>query len=582
MRPLVLATLAAALMAALAIAPVDVARAGGGIKADEATYVAMAASVAYDGDLVYTASDYERIRSWFGSGPEGIFLKRDAQARLHFGKAYLYGILAAPFAVAGLKGLVFFNLLCLIVTVAAGIWWLTPGSRRSLATAYSLLFAMAAITPLYTVWLTSDMLNYALVFLAFALAWRRESRETPGAVRVWIGVVLLAAAIFSKPLNALLMVPLVLGAVAGLRRQAAMLVAAGVIVLALFAVNFVMMGDMNYQGGDRKTFYTRFPYDELGGSYDTTGIQMATNTVQTPVGGEGRLTTVPVNAWYFVAGRHFGLVPFGWPWALSVMLWIVARPPGGPWRTWRPTSDGDPSPPPARAAKPLAEWVLLAAVLATALATIVWMPYTWSGGGGPIGNRYFLSIAAALFFLTPPVRSVVPVVLAAFGLVFVLPSFAAPFEVAKQPWLATRAAPFRLLPLELTGASDFPIILDQHRGRMPQGRRPALFVSFLDGAADFGDHGWIAVAPDARAELLVRSAEPLASVTIGVKSPDSCRIAVADGSAAIVPLGAGERRDISHTPVQTFSRDSFVFVLTVATPGCRAPVQVALQGVRRP
>jgi hypothetical protein len=341
---------------------------------------------------------------------------------------------------------------------------------------------------------------------------------------------------------------------------------------------------MNYQGGDRKTFYTRFPYDELGGSYDTTGIQMATNTVQTPVGAEGRLTTVPVNAWYFIAGRHFGLIPFGWPWGLSVMVWIVARP-STPWRKWRWHSDRDPAAPfpPRSADKTLAEWVLLAAVLATALATIVWMPYTWSGGGGPIGNRYFLSIAAALFFLTPPVRSVVPVVLAALGLVFVLPSFAAPFEVAKRPWMATRAAAFKLLPLELTGASDFPIILDQHRGRMPQGKRPTLFVSFLDSAADFGDHGWIAVAPDAQAELLVRSAEPLASVTVGLKSPDTCRVDVADGTPdTTVALGAGERRDISRTPPQTFSRDSFVFVLTVATRDCRAPVQVALQGTRRP
>jgi hypothetical protein len=286
---------------------------------------------------------------------------------------------------------------------------------------------------------------------------------------------------------------------------------------------------------------------------------MTTNTVQTPVGSEGRLTTVPVNAWYFVAGRHFGLVPFGWPWALSIILWIVARPD-----------------------KRLAEWVLLAAVLGTAFATIVWMPYTWSGGGGPIGNRYFLSIAAALFVLTPRLRSVVPVVVAAIGLIFVLPSFAAPFDVAKRPWLATRAAGFKLLPLELTGASDFPIILDQRRGRMPQGNRPTLFVSFLDNAADFGDHGWIAIAPDAQAELLVRSAEPLASVTVGVKSPDTCRIGVADaGSETTVPLAAGERRDISRTPPQTFSRDSFVFVLTVATPGCRAAVQVALQGMRR-
>ena len=43
---------------------------------DGATYYAMALSVAFDFDLRYEARDVLRVRREFGSGPEGIFLKR--------------------------------------------------------------------------------------------------------------------------------------------------------------------------------------------------------------------------------------------------------------------------------------------------------------------------------------------------------------------------------------------------------------------------------------------------------------------------------------------------------------------------
>src|SRR5439155_25100651 len=93
---------------------VDVVRAGYGIKADEATYVSMAMSVAYDGNLTYERRDLERFTGLYRVGPEGLFLKRgsiwhlrrasefpylrlsrepDPRAdRLYFGKSYLYPI----------------------------------------------------------------------------------------------------------------------------------------------------------------------------------------------------------------------------------------------------------------------------------------------------------------------------------------------------------------------------------------------------------------------------------------------------------------------------------------------------------
>src|SRR5262249_52900820 len=98
---------------------VDVVKNGFGIKADEATYVSTGLSLAFDGDLTYERRDLERFYGLYRAGPEGIFLKRgkimrlrvDAQPpfvhaayredprsdRLYFGKALIYGIVAAPF-----------------------------------------------------------------------------------------------------------------------------------------------------------------------------------------------------------------------------------------------------------------------------------------------------------------------------------------------------------------------------------------------------------------------------------------------------------------------------------------------------
>ncbi len=87
---------------------------------------------------------------------------------------------------------------------------------------------------------------------------------------------------------------------------------------------------------------------------------------------------------YFMVGRHFGLVPFFFPGALALLLWLVR------WREIRP-------------------WQVLVfgAAFASEAVIVGWMPYTWSGGGGPPGNRYFMGVYPALFFLMPPLQSLV-------------------------------------------------------------------------------------------------------------------------------------------------------------------------------
>src|SRR5438132_13932053 len=95
--------LTVALAAAISV---DVVKNGYGVKGDEATYVSMAMSLAYDHDLAYQRRDLERFWGLYRAGPEGIFLKKGrANDRLYFGKALIYPVVAAPFVrLLGLNG----------------------------------------------------------------------------------------------------------------------------------------------------------------------------------------------------------------------------------------------------------------------------------------------------------------------------------------------------------------------------------------------------------------------------------------------------------------------------------------------
>jgi hypothetical protein len=155
--------------------------------------------------------------------------------------------------------------------------------------------------------------------------------------------------------------------------------------------------------------------------------------------------------------------------------------------------------------------------------------------------------------------------------------------VAKEPWLATRAPQFALFPIELTGASDLPIVLDQRRGRVPQGHDPTLFASLIDARSEVGRSGWIAVDARSRSEILVRSPEPIDGVTLGVKSAGGCTVLVNGGrSEQPITVASQGREDARLAVRHVFSREAFVFVLEVDAGACAEPIEIAFQAYRTP
>ena len=220
---------------------VDFPRAATGIQSDEATYYMMGHSLAEDGDLAYRRQDLVRVWREFPSGPSGLFLKRGRdivragtmlrppfvwiqtrpdhdQKRLFYGKSFAYPLFAAPFVrVFGTNGFLVLHALLLGLVAWCSYLFLHARMPAVTAASFSGAFIMASIVPVYFVWITPELFNFSLGFLAYFCWLYKEVEEpsrAPGGTRWLFGAggdvaaaAILGLATFSKISNALLFVP---------------------------------------------------------------------------------------------------------------------------------------------------------------------------------------------------------------------------------------------------------------------------------------------------------------------------------------------------------------------------------------
>lgn len=578
---LVVCAVAGVVLCAFALT-VNFPKAAFGFQSDGATYYAMGHSLARDGDLAFERRDLARVWEEFPTGPEGIFLKKGRDVdlggsgrfpfvqwrtrpdsrpdRLYFAKSYAYPLAAAPFVfLFGTNGFLLLHALILGGCLTLAYVWLSATSPRPVALGYALAFVVASAAPVYLVWLTPEIFNFGLMFagtflwsyklVAPAAAGGPREAASAGARRFAAAVegflrgpgsdlaaaVLLGVAAFSKPTNVFAIGPLLILALWRRRWRHALATGAlfAAIVLAMFAVNIAVTGEWNYQGGERNTFYggTGFPFQQPGRTFDNTGLARTTNEVPTDVlfNRDALLRVLPRNLVYFVLGRHTGLLPYFFPGVLSVVLLLAG------WRRGTP-----------------ARWLLLASLAIAALALLVYMPFTYSGGGGPIGNRYFLPYYALFLFLTPPLRGVWPVLAAAAGgALFTAQLVFNPFYVSFHPAEHMKSGLFRWLPVELSLLNDLPVNVNPSRVKQPLGGDPPLLAYFLDDNAYAREGEWFWVRGGSRAEVILRApARPradgqgwdslrLRGLTVEVRTGDvASRVQVRSGGhAAALDLG---------------------------------------------
>jgi hypothetical protein len=241
------------------------------------------------------------------------------------------------------------------------------------------------------------------------------------------------------------------------------------------------------------------------------------------------------------------------------------------------------------------QWLALATLAGlVAMHVFVW-PFTWNGGGGPVGSRYFLPFYA-LFLVLIPASAGLGAAVAAFviGTLFTAQLVLNPFYVSLRPGDHTKSGALRLLPIELTLLHDLPVAQDRDRMRRrvgPPNPSPHVLAYFADDNAFFPEETapqsndwWFWVKGNATSEIVLRGpveslgnndwqSKAIARLTVEVRNGGArSRVTVATGrESQTLPMEAGELRVVSLAvpPGVPFRREiqptSYLYYLSVRT-----------------
>jgi hypothetical protein len=581
------------LLATVAARWINPLTAVGDIKSDEATYVSMALSLAHDGNLSFEKADLDRFLALYPRGPEGIFLKRaysvrplvqthwpflslaatsiPTSTRLAYGKAFIYPIVAAPFVWAGgVGGLLVLNVVLLAISLACAVKFAQAQCGRVAGAFLGTGFIVSSVVPVYGVFLMPEILNLALVMGAYFL-WLYKEVAPPTAWRGWrrpatdlAAGVLLGLATYSKPSHLLLVGPLVFVAIVARRwkHAAAIALVAGATAGGLFVAHMLVTGEASYQGAatqdGRKEFYDVFPFDAKGTTYDAYNkVESVTNDI-----GSVNTTTsdvvhlLPLNIWYFFAGRDAGLILFFFPGVAMLALWLVR------WRRAR-------------------VWQIATALAwaASVLTFLVITPYTWNGAGGPPGNRYFLSTYPTMLFLLPAATGLfTSLVATATGLLFTGAMVLSPVREAREPWVAVEGAPFRWFPVELTLVLDLPAsIRGQEWSHVPFLKDPVVLFTYLDDNTYFAEGDGLWIAGYATTDIIIRTEQPMLKLTLNIdaKSVKNDVTATLDGRTERASIEPGQSATLTFTPRPgVWAHASYGLVLRLTTTRGFVPAEV--------
>ena len=504
---------------------------GGGLRGDEGTFVAMAASLARDFDLAFTAPD----RTWaehHAGGPVALILERTGKG-LAYSKPVLYPLLAAPFVgLFGDWGAALLNLLVLLLAAALARAFLARLGGRLAARDTLLTFVAAGIVFPYLAWRMTETLQVALALagLVLALSGRAagaaEGSAAAGAdwaerllARPWadlLGGALLGLLVSLREPNALVAAVPVLAALLArdLRRAARSGAAIVLAYVAALALTWALTGAVNPYKAPRATFNAETGYPVGAHSaaararFDQPDELATSSLVLAPLFDGGRTAYATL---YFLVGRHTGLVIF-----LPAALFFAA------FALRRPTATG---------------LAALAGFTGLTLFYLVWMPANFFGGETFLGNRYILAAYPCLLVALSrlPPRRLLLAVWALAGAVGIS-ALASQLQFGALDATSqahTNTGLFRLLPYESTASN-----LDGRRDRY----WAADFVRFVDPFA----------TPEAWSFTL-RSGLPAAEVEIATRFPEAPLHLIAVADVAPATLVISDWRGTRRYPLASFA-----------------------------
>jgi hypothetical protein len=400
----------------------------GGFFSDESTYFSILQSLAFDGDLEYSRADIVRIREVFWVGPMGVFLKKGQNGRLYYAKSFIYPLAAAPFyRLFGTHGILLANGLMIFFALLMGFLLLRQHHAPEKSFFLALAYLGASVAVIYIWWITADLFNFFVNFAALFFFFYQFKRPAWSSLAGFF----FAAAVFSKPNNLLHIGVLFLLLLyrKEWKKFIGMALICALVLGGLAYFNYLQTGTLNYQGGERKSFYGNFPFERPDFTFEG-GIPMSSDNYWS------RYYLSPaialLNLFYYLFGRFTGMIVY-FPSAFFLLLFFFFQK------------------------KKPQDWFVLAAIAAAVLFYVLVTPDNYFGGGGSLGNRYFFNVFPLFFFLGYRERtlkfSLLPVF---FSVVFLAPVFMDGMYHSATPRMPGTYFPTRFLPPEKTQFSTLP------------------------------------------------------------------------------------------------------------------------------
>lgn len=500
---------------------------------DEPTFLAMAASLAEDGDLAVAAADRRRLGSLFGDQHWLLILQR-SDGGIHYSKPIAYPLAAAPFyRLLGPPGLIVLNVLALGLALFVARCWLARAGSPAAADWALVSFAGAGILLPYGGWMMSDALQIACALAGSVLALGGEERAAgegeidrgrarhrwlQGMGAAVVGGVLLGVLVAMRYPNGLVVVA-VIGAllVAGSwRRALAVGTAAAGAFLLVSGLTVATTGSWNPYGAQRTAF--RSPAElRVDAAEEVFAERFGKHPATHHLDWRARFepVTSAYAALYFLVGRHTGLLVY-FPVVLVLVPWALRR--------------GD-----------RVSWCLLAGFAGLALFYLLWVPRTYFGGGTFLGNRYIVTAMPLLLLALPrlprPRAWIAAWAVAVLAAGSAVASMSRPGVARADPQNHAYAGLFRLLPYESVAQS------------IGLGRRDRYWaddlVRFVDPFAERGASSFrLAAETTSPAELMIATSWEPRKLLLHVRSPQPRLVLEADArggsrSLRLGPASAG-------------------------------------------
>ena len=406
--------------------------------ADEAVYHAMSLSLAYNYNLKYDLEDLNLIYRFFPAGPRGIILKQSRDEKISYAKPFLYPLICAP-----LYRIFHLNSFLLINGFA---WWLTlyilftvwGRNWQSLIFAFICL-SFSAFIP-YVLWIHPEILTAFLVAL-FCGLWRLfETKQLKPKYQKYtpefMGITLACIAGLKLPLVIIGLAPLLdwLGSLK-IRTILRGIAAFSIVLIIITSTNFFATGSINPYSGQRKIFNDHYPLLHEGQNFQESGNSWSTETAKFYFVPEVFLANLD----FFFVGRFSGLLWYFTPVIFVLISWLFGN-------------------------RDRIGNRLLPICLLLIVTQLVMIPTNYHGGGGALGNRYFVVMFPALLLCIPkPPGKRMLIMTAIFSGIFSGPFLMQSFSASYRPGLHTLNKPYSFFPCEWTLTGSFPLFDPRYR-----------------------------------------------------------------------------------------------------------------------